>query len=63
MVFFFNHIRMSGKNINFGEKNKKSDFCKIKKVTEIGDIDINKILFSKEELCGTKVIQILYWIQ
>ena len=38
---------MNGKNINFEDK-------KIKKVFNIHDIDINKILVSKEESCGTK---------
>ena len=46
---------MSGKNINFGDKKiKKSDFYKNKKVTNIDDIDANKILVSKEEPYGTK---------
>ena len=35
-----------------------------KKVTKIGDIDVDKILISKEESNGTKkFIQILYRIQ
>ena len=46
---------MSGKNINFvDKKNQKSDFYKNKKVTNIGDIDANKIFASKEESYGTK---------
>ena len=46
---------MSGKNVNFGDKKiKKSDFYKNKKVTKIDDIDVNKILVSKEEPYGTK---------
>ena len=46
---------MSGKNVNFGDKKiKKSDFYKNKKVTNIDDIDANKILVSKEESYGTK---------
>ena len=46
---------MSGNNINFGDKKiKKSDFYKNKKVTNIDDIDANKILVSKEEPYGTK---------
>ena len=46
---------MSGKNVNFGDKKiKKSDFYKNKKVTNIDDIDANKILVSKEEPFGTK---------
>ena len=41
---------MSRKNVNLGDKKiKKSDFCKNKKVTKIGDIDVNQILVSKEE--------------
>ena len=45
---------MSGKNINFGDK-KKSGFYKNKKVTKIDDIDVNKILVSKEEPYCTKI--------
>ena len=46
---------MSGKSVNFGNKKiKKSDFYKNKKVTKIDDIDVNKILVSKEEPYGTK---------
>ena len=43
---------MSGKNINFDDK--KSKFYKNKKVAEINNIDVNKILVSKEEPYGTK---------
>ena len=46
---------MSEKNINFeGKKIKKSDFYKNKKITKIDDTDVNKILVSKKESCGTK---------
>ena len=46
---------MSEKNINFGEKKiKKSDFYKNKKAFKIDDIDVNKILVSKEEPYGAK---------
>ena len=46
---------MTGKNVNFGDKIiKKSDFYKNKKVTKIADIDVNKILISKEQPYGTK---------
>ena len=46
---------MSGKNINFEDKKiKKQDFHKNKKAFKIDDIDVNKILVSKEEACGTK---------
>ena len=46
---------MNGNNVNFGDKkNQKSDFYKNKKVTKIDDIDVNKILVSKEEPYGTK---------
>ena len=35
---------MSGKNVNFGDKKiKKSDFYENKKITNIDDIDANKI--------------------
>ena len=47
---------MSRKNVNFRDKKKieKSGFYKNKKVTRIDDIDVNKILVSKEEPYGTK---------
>ena len=46
---------MSRKSVNFGDKRiKKSDFYKNKKVTKIDDIDVNKILVSKEEPYGSK---------
>ena len=46
---------MNGKNINFGDKtNLKSEFYKYKKIFQIDDIDINKILVSKKEPYGTK---------
>ena len=46
---------MSGKNVNFGDKkNKKKWLYKNKNVAKIDDIDLNKILVSKEELYGTK---------
>ena len=44
------HIRISIKNI----KIKKSYFYKNKKVFQIDDVDVNKILVSKKEPCGTK---------
>ena len=48
-------IKISGKNINFDRKKiKKVTFYKNKKVLKIDDIDINKILVSKEEPYGTK---------
>ena len=45
---------MNGKNINFDNKNiKKSDFYnKNKKIFNINDIDVNKILVSKKEQYG-----------
>ena len=46
---------MSGKNVNFGDKKiKKNGFYKNKRVAEIDEIDVNKILVSKEEPYGTK---------
>ena len=46
---------MNTKNINFhGKKIKKSDFYKNKKVFQIDNIDVNKILDSKKEPYGTK---------
>ena len=45
-------IKISGKNVNFDHKKiKKVTFYKKKKVV---NIDINKILVSKEEPYGTK---------
>ena len=46
---------MSGRNVNFGDKKiKKTNLYKNKKVDKIDDIDVNKILVSKEEPYGTK---------
>ena len=54
-IFPLNSIKMSTKNINFGNKKiKKSDFYKNKKVFQIDDIDVNKILVSKKEPYGKK---------
>ena len=44
---------MSGESINFDEKKiEKSDFYKNKKIFNIDDIDVNKILVSKKEQYG-----------
>ena len=41
---------MNGKNINFEDKKiKKSEFYKNKKVFQIDNFDVNKILDSKKE--------------
>ena len=41
---------MSGKSINFNDETiKKSDFYKNKKIFNIDNIDVNKILVSKKE--------------
>ena len=46
---------MSRNNINFDDKKiKKSDFYKNKKVFQIDDIDVNKILISEKEPYSTK---------
>ena len=46
---------MNGKSINFEDKKiNKSVFYKNKKLFNIHDIDVNKILVSKEESYGTK---------
>ena len=46
---------MSGKKVNFGDKKiKKTNFYKNKKVTKVDDVDVNKILVSKEEPHGAK---------
>ena len=54
--FSLQSIRMSGKNIKFRrqKKKKKNEFYKNKKVFQIDDIDVNKILVSKKEPYGTK---------
>ena len=45
---------MSGKSINFEDKKiKNSKFYNNKNVTSLDDIDVNKILVSKEEPYGT----------
>ena len=44
---------MSGSSINFDHKKiKKSEFYKNKKIFNINDIDVNKILVSKKEQYG-----------
>ena len=46
---------MSGKSINFDDKKiNKSNFYKNKKLFDLNDIDVNKILVSKKESFGTK---------
>ena len=46
---------MSGKSINFDDKKiNKSSFYKNKKLFNIHDLDVNKILVSKKESYGTK---------
>ena len=40
---------MSGKSINFDDKkNRKRKFYKSKKIFQIDDVDVNKILVSKK---------------
>ena len=49
---------MSRKNINFEDRKiKKSDFYKNKKVIKIDDIDVKKMLVSKEEPYVQKINQ------
>ena len=46
---------MSVKSVKFDEKNiNKSNFYKNKKLFNIHDLDVNKILVSKKESYGTK---------
>ena len=48
---FLIYYGTSGKNINFdGEKIKKSNFCKNKRLFNICDIDVSKILVSKKRI-------------
>ena len=45
---------MSRENINFDDKKtKKASFTKKKKLTSMGDVNVNKILVSKKESYGT----------
>ena len=54
---------MSTKNINFDDKKrKKTEFYKNKKVFQIDDIDVNKILVSKKEPYG-KNNSLIYFIR
>ena len=47
--FSLQSIRMSGNSINFNDKKiLKSDFSKNKKIFNINDIDVNKILVFKK---------------
>ena len=53
--FFQQNIRMNGKSINFEDKKiNRSNFYKNKKLFNIYDIDIDKILVCKKESYGTK---------
>ena len=46
---------MNGKNINFKDKKlNKGNFYKYKKLFNIHDLDVNKILVSKKESYGIK---------
>ena len=63
-VYFFSlmYIRMNGNNINFDDKKiKKTKFYQNKKVFQINDIDVNKILVSKKEPYG-KHNSLIYFI-
>ena len=54
--FFSSNIRMSGKNVNFGDKKiKKSYFYKNNKVAKIDDIDVNKIWSLKKNQLVRKI--------
>ena len=47
---------MSGRSINFDDKKiSKSNFYKNKKIFNIYDLDVNKILISKKESYGKKI--------
>ena len=57
-IHFFSSesIKMSGKNIKFDDKKiEKSDSYKNKKIINIDDIDVNKILVSEKEPYGQKM--------
>ena len=56
-MYILPSIRMIGKNINkiFDDKKiNKSNFYKNKKLFNIYDIHVDKILISKKEPCGKK---------
>ena len=54
---------MRGKGVSFGDKKiKESNFYKNKKGFKIYDIDVNKILISKEEVYGSSK-SIKYFIE
>ena len=54
-IFFQPSTGMNGKSINFEDKKiNKSPFYKNKKLFNIHDLDVNKILVSKKESYGTK---------
>ena len=47
---------MCGNIINFDDKKiTRSNFCKNKKLFNIHDLDVNKILISKKESYGKKI--------
>ena len=56
LLFFYSfNIRMTGENVNFGDKKiKKLNFYKNEKVIKMDDIDVNKTLVSIEEQYGLK---------
>ena len=46
---------MSGNNIIFDDKEtKKINFCKSKRLTQMDNVDVNKVIVSTKILCGTK---------
>ena len=55
LLFFSPSIKMSGRGGEiWRQKSQKSDFYRNKKVINIDDIDINKILVYKEESYDSK---------
>ena len=54
ILLFLSCIRMSGKNINWQQKNQESNFYKNEKVKKIDDIHVNKVFVFKEDPYGTK---------
>ena len=51
LLIFLQHIRRNRKNINFNNKKiKKTESYKNKKIFNIDDIDVNKVLVSKKEI-------------
>ena len=52
--FFTAYKNEQGEHKFWRQKKQKSEFYKSKKLTSMGDVNVNKILVSKKESYGTK---------